>query len=157
MKEGREMLHRIRAALSEIESEEPGMSMEDVKRLRGAKLPPWLFSTVREVLRGYHERERAVSRVRGANSQGVALGQLGRAELPPLVCAEYERLNRIVDGAVEEVYFGCAADVQRVLLEDLIAGRGWNKSVVSGMFGERMYYRLKKQCYLYIAARLGLI
>ena len=141
MKDGRDVIGCMRSLLNELEDEDVGMDQEDVRRLRGAKMPHWLFEAINNILEGYHDREKAV----------------GRADIPPLVRAEYERMNRIVDRSVEAVYFGCAADVQRVLLEDLIAGRGWNKSVVSGMFGERMYYRLKKQCYLYIAARLGLI
>lgn len=145
MSDGKQVILQMRALIGRIEAEERGMSMEDVKRLRGAKMPPWLFAAVREVLSGYHEREKAVRR------------RDRESGLPEAVRTEYDRLNCIIDDAVGAVYFGMEADVVDVLREDLITGKGWNKSVVSGMFSERMYYRLKKQCYLYIAAKMGLI
>lgn len=135
------VMMRVRTLLCEIEAEQKGMALEDIKRLRGIKMSRWLTRTVHELLSGYHERERYTRQGNGS----------------PEVIAEYKRINRAIDDAIGVACFGYAADVAAALHEDMIAGRGWNKSVVSGVFSERTFYKVKRQCYLYVAAKLGLI
>lgn len=137
----KDALARMQALLSEIRSEERGMSLEDIKRLRGMRLSRWLRETVQDVLRGYRDRERCI-REKGA---------------PVDVLAEYVRLNRAIDDAVGAVCFGYDAGVVSSLREDMIRGRGWQKAVVSDIFSERTFYKTKERIYLYVAARLSLI
>ena len=128
----------MRAMLCELEAEEQGMTLEEVKRLRGVKLPSWLWAAVGSVIAGYHDRERC----------------LNDGRMPDEVAAEYARINRAVDDALATACFGYGAQVVSSLREDMIAGRGWRNSGLSAILSERTFYKIKKQCFLYVAARL---
>lgn len=129
---------RMRAMLCELEAEERGMSLDEVKRLRGVKLSGWLWGAIGAVISGYHDRERCLRDER-------VLDEVG---------AEYARINRAVDDAIATSCFGYGEQVVNSLREDMIAGRGWRMSGMSAIISERTFYKIKKQCFLYVAARL---
>lgn len=139
--EDKVLMRRLRAMMCEVENEKRGMTLDEMRRLHGVRLPRWLYRLIRELLGGYHERERYL---RGKSTSDE-------------VRVEYERINRAIDDVVEVVCFGYGSDVAKTIREDMIAGHGWRSSGMSAIFGERTFYRLKKQCYLYLAAKLYLI
>lgn len=137
----RQLMYRLRVLISEEEEHQRGMSLGEVRRLRSVKLPRWLYHMIGVMISGYHERERAIM------TKGT----------PAEVREEYARINHTIDGAVESACFGYEADVIAAMREDLILDNGWRRSPSSAIFGERTFYRIKKLCYVYLAARLYLI
>jgi hypothetical protein len=134
-------MYRLRALISEEEEHQRGVTLGEMRRLRSVKLPRWLYQMVGVMIAGYHDRESAIA----------------ARDTPAEVREEYMRINHTIDGAVEAACFGYDADVIETMREDLIRDNGWRRSPSSAIFGERTFYRIKKLCYVYLAARLYLI
>ena len=131
---------RLRGLLLELE-EERELDAEEMRRLRGTKIPPWIYAAVQDILGGYDERERALRREDGARG----------------VLQEYRRLNHGIDVALRAAADGCADRIVELLRRDMIERRGYYNSLLADVMSERKYYELKRRASLYIAANLYLI